>query len=149
MTNIQKDVETYAPYLLEGVTAEMTLAVLREKLGAESVTHLEATLDPRALLTLAADVWRRERLLKLWDEPRDAEEQQIVQLVAAGIPLGLDSLITPGPVDGVTPTLYRLPTGEWQLGSADEPGPVFACATPQRAVELAFAWLGAGEDIGL
>ena len=138
--------EVYAPYLLEGVTVDMALGLLREKLGAESVAHLQAYLDPRDLLTLAADVWRRERMLKLWTDPRDVEELLIIQMVAAGVPLGLVALSDPDPVvAGVTPMLSWLPEGAWRLGSADEPGPVFACATPQRAVELAFAWLGEGE----
>lgn len=147
MSDLMNDAnDAYAPYLLEGVTPEMTLTVARKKLGRETIDRLQGILEAQALLTLAADVYRRERLLQLWTAPQTLEEAQIISMVEAGVPLALDSLCNPGPVDGVTPTLYRLPEGAWRLGTAEELGPVFACTAPAHAVALALRWIGQAQS---
>ncbi len=135
-----------SPYLIDGVTPDAALALMEEKLGAEVYAALADLTDPEALLLLALDVYRRERLLALWDDPRNLEECRLVAQVAQGVVLGLHSLAAPEQkVGGVTPVLTRTPQGDWRLGWDDEAGPVFAAVSPRAAVQQAFAWMAESE----
>lgn len=140
--------QPYSPYLIAGLTEADALAFLRKQVGDDDYQRLVQQLDPQGLLLLALDVYRRERLLNLWADPRNPEERLIITLAHLGTPLALDSLVSPGPVEGVTPTLYPLGGGEWRLGEEEEDGPVFSGVGAQGAVAMALGWLGsAAEDV--
>jgi hypothetical protein len=140
--------EYYSPFLIEGLTQEDIVRFLEERLGHETCAQLaQAAAHPDNMLLLGLDLYRRERLLALWDGPQNPEEQQVIQMVSLGVPLGLHSLLTADDqVRGVTPVLTRLEQGDWRLGWEQEEGIVFSAWGPKQAIERAYAWLAGPEN---
>lgn len=138
----------YSPFLIEGLTQDDIVAFLEERLGHETCAQLAATAaHPDNVLLLGLDLYRRERLLALWDGPQSPEEEQVIQMVSLGVPLGLHSLLTEDDkVRGVTPVLTRLPQGDWRLGWEQEEGIVFSAFGPKEAIARVYAWLAGPED---
>lgn len=153
--------EIIAPYLIAGLSEEDVFKFMEDRLGHESCVNLAAHLEENGidgqskqqqLLLFGLTLYRRERLLKMWDDPQSEEEKEIMRALRADSPLGLHTLLTDDEekqkIDGVSPVLCPLGQGEYRLGWEAELGPIFAAITPQDAIRQAFDWMSGAVSNG-
>ena len=161
MADTADNKEIIAPYLIAGLSEEDVLKFMEDRLGHESCINLAAHLEENGidgqvkqqqLLLFGLTLYRRERLLKMWDDPQSEEEKEIMRAFRAYNPLGLHNLLTGDKeeqkIDGVSPVLCPLGQGEYRLGWEAELGPIISAITPQDAIRQAFDWMSGAASGG-